>query len=160
MPPLTALLHTSNDALRLGRALEMLFPCDEILIVDHASTDSTRRLVRDYGARLVDSPHTTTPGDFLQLARHDWILCLQPTESISESLQATLFEWKLASPLTLAASAFSVFVRQETATGWLDIPAPETRLVPRNWPHWHGRLPVSEPSALALEGEILRFALP
>ena len=37
MPPFTALLHTHNDALRLGRALETLFAGSEILIVDHHS---------------------------------------------------------------------------------------------------------------------------
>ena len=53
MPPITALLHTKNDGLRLGRALEMLLPCAEILIVDHHSADATRRIAREYGARIV-----------------------------------------------------------------------------------------------------------
>jgi glycosyltransferase involved in cell wall biosynthesis len=53
MPPITALLHTTNDALRLGRALETLLPCAEIIIVDHHSADATRRIARDYGARIV-----------------------------------------------------------------------------------------------------------
>jgi glycosyltransferase involved in cell wall biosynthesis len=37
MPQLTALIHTHNDELRLGRALESLRPCDELLIFDHGS---------------------------------------------------------------------------------------------------------------------------
>jgi glycosyltransferase involved in cell wall biosynthesis len=53
MPPLTALLHTTNDALRLGRALETLLPCAELLIVDHHSTDATLRVARAYGARIL-----------------------------------------------------------------------------------------------------------
>ena len=47
MPPITALLHTMNDALRLGRTLEMILPCAEILIVDHRSA---RRNVAFYRA--------------------------------------------------------------------------------------------------------------
>jgi len=161
MPPITALLHTDNDALRLGRALEMLIPCDEILIVDHHSQDATCRIARQYGARIVPASQDAAPSHYLDLASHPWILCLQPTESITEGLQATLYEWAFPQRQGLqSTSAFSVFVKEETAAGWLTHPAPETRLVPRHWNQWRGRIPASEPSALALEGELLRFSLP
>jgi glycosyltransferase involved in cell wall biosynthesis len=160
MPPITALLHTANDALRLGRTLETLLPCSEILLIDHHSSDATRRIARQYGARIV-SAEADGARRYLDLARHDWILCLQPGESITESLQASLFEW---SAFTLAAfdgvAAFSLFVRQQTGEHWLHLPAPETRLIPRSWTRWHGLLPSNEPSAIPLEGELLRFDLP
>ncbi|MGA8764018.1 MAG: hypothetical protein WB562_14225 [Candidatus Sulfotelmatobacter sp.] len=161
MPPITALLHTENDALRLGRALEMLLPCDGILIVDHRSQDATCRIAREFGARVVPATNGVPASHYLDLVSHDWILCLQPTESITESLQVTLYEWKFLPPeMVPSAPAFSVFVREETANGWLDHPAPETRLVPRNWRQWRRRIPADEPSALVLEGELLRFTLP
>jgi glycosyltransferase involved in cell wall biosynthesis len=162
MPPITALLHTMNDALRLGRALEMLLPCNEILIVDHRSIDATRRIAREYGARVVTADDQDTANHYLGLARHDWILCLQPGESITEGLQASLFEWSAQSSHdeVSGGSAFAVFVREQTGDGWLELPAPETRLIPRSWALWRGRLPAHEPSAIALEGELLRFALP
>jgi glycosyltransferase involved in cell wall biosynthesis len=160
MPPITALLHTENDALRLGRALEVLLPCDEILIVDHHSQDATCRIAREYGARIVPADEATAARHYLDLASHDWILCLQPTESISEGLQATLYEWKFSPEGSPSAAAFSVFVREETAQGWLDHPAPETRLIPRDWNQWQERIPFSDASAIALEGELLRFSLP
>jgi len=165
MPPITALLHTKNDALRLGRALEMLLPCAEILIVDHHSADATRRIAREYGARIVAADGQATANHYLDLAHSDWILCLKPAESITEGLQASLFEWS-ATPShsgvgsDARGSAFSVFVREQTGDGWLELPVPETRLVPRSWALWQGRLPASEPSAIALQGELLRFALP
>src|SRR5437016_3583943 len=93
MPPITALLHTANDALRLGRTLELLLPCSEILIVDHHSADATRRVAREYGAHIVAADSHVTANHHLDSARHDWILCMQPGESITESLQASLFEW-------------------------------------------------------------------
>jgi glycosyltransferase involved in cell wall biosynthesis len=165
MPPITALLHTKNDALRLGRALEMLLPCTDIVIVDHHSTDATLRIAREYGARVVTADAHPAPDHYLDLARHDWVLCLDPAESISEGLQASLFEWSvlpiradMSSPAN--ESAFSMFVRQQTSEGWLQLPAPETRLIPRNWTRWEGRLPAREPSAVALQGELLRFAFP
>ncbi len=149
-----------NDTLRLGRALETLLPCAEILIVDHHSADATRRIARQYGARIVAADSQATARHYLDRARYDWILCMEPAESISEGLQASLFEWSaLPSRTVVNSRAFSVFVREQTGDRWLDIPEPETRLIPRNWPLWHGRLPAHEPSAVALEGELLRFAL-
>jgi hypothetical protein len=165
MPPITALLHTKNDALRLGRALEMLLPCTDIVIVDHHSADATLRVARQYGARVVAADGHPAADHYLDLARYDWILCLEPAESISEGLQASLFEWSVLpvradTSSAATGSAFSVFVRQQTSKGWLQLPAPETRLVPRGWTRWDGRLPAREPSAVALEGELLRFASP
>jgi hypothetical protein len=164
MPPITALLHTMNDALRLGRALETLLPCAEILIVDHHSADATRRIAREYGARIVAADGDAPANHYLNLASHDWIFCIQPAESITEGLQASLFEWS-ALPGHRVGSvtgglAFSLFVREQVGERWLHISQPETRLIPRSWPLWQGGLPAHEPFAIALEGELLRFALP
>jgi hypothetical protein len=161
MPPITALLHTKNDGLRLGRALEMLLPCAEILIVDHHSADATRRIAREYGARIVTAD-ASPANHYLKLASHDWILCLEPVESITESLQGSLFEWS-ALPNhgeVAGGTAFSVFVREQVGEQWLELPAPQTRLIPRAWASWQGRLPAHDPSAVALQGGILRFTLP
>ena len=161
MPPITALLHTANNALHLARTLEILLPCAEILIVDHRSTDATRRVAREYGTRLVASESDETENRYVDLARCDWILCMQPGESITEGLQASLFEWSALSSSGVAVGvAFSIFVREQTGEHWLELPAPETRLIPRSWTRWHGRLPAHEPSAVPLEGELLRFDLP
>jgi hypothetical protein len=165
MPPITALLHTMNDAPRLGRALETLLPCAEILIVDHHSADATRRIALEYGARIVSEGNHDTPSHYLALARYDWILCLNPGESITEALQASLFEWSApARPGVVVDvaddTAFSVFAREQTGEHWIELPVPETRLIPRTWNRWRGRLPAPEPSAIALEGELLRFAFP
>jgi hypothetical protein len=162
MPPITALLHTLNDGLRLGRTLEMLLPCAELLIVDHSSTDGTRCIAREYGARVVaaDSPEDTS--DYAKMARHDWILCMQPGESITEALQATLFEWSVLPSREVEGGVFSVSVRKQDGEDWLHLPAPEIRLIPRSWSHWRGRLPAHQDSASAipLDGEMLRFAFP
>jgi glycosyltransferase involved in cell wall biosynthesis len=157
MPAITALLHTENDALRVGRALETLRACDEILVVDHGSRDATLHVAREYGARILKAGGS--PTDYLQSARHDWILCLEPRESLTEALEASLYQWKLEAPQR-EESAFSVFLREETPGEWLSLPYPQTRLVPRNWNHWNGHLPAGDSTALTLEGELLRFLLP
>ena len=160
MPGITALIHTHNDALRIGRALEMLLPCDEILIVDHGSTDETLRLVRAYGARIVQAEASSDGSQYAAFAANDWILCLLPNESITERLQISLYEGEFAASPASISSGVSIPVREETAQGWLDLSAYETRLVPRTWTRWNDRLPTNEASSQALEGELLRFSLP
>jgi hypothetical protein len=173
MASVTALLHTENDALRLGRALETLYACDAILIVDHGSRDATLRIAREYGAKVVVANPSASPQDYLradavnstrsrQSAGPEWILCLDPRESLTEKLAASLFEWKSESfhTHTDQAPAFSVFVREETEQGWMQVPSAQTRLVPQNWNRWNRRFPVHDTSALTLEGELLRFVFP
>lgn len=156
MPRITALLHTLDDAFRVGRCLETLYACDDVIIFDHGSQDGTRAVAREYGARVVSAP-SGTPGDYCSRHLSEWILCLDARESLSEALSASLYEWKSEA---VAGSSFSVYVREETAEGWIENPAAETRLIPANWPHWQGKFPVNSPSAVALEGELLRFVLP
>jgi|SRR5271157_188828 len=170
MPTITALLHAENDALRLGRCLETLYPCDHIVVVDHGSRDATVRLALAYGARVSAALPGADPTRYVQSADlhfadlrsadPGWIFCLDPRESVSESLAASLYEWKLGAGNTPAAPAFSVFLREETEEGWVDVPVAQTRLVPPGWNRWEGRLPQSDPSALALSGELLRFVFP
>jgi glycosyltransferase involved in cell wall biosynthesis len=160
MPPITAVLHTRNDAQRLGRALETLFPCAEILIVDHHSTDATRRVARQYGARIISAENHAPATHYLAFARHDRLFCIAPTESITEGLQATLFEWSILLPENVEDRTFSISVREQTGETWRQLPAPETRLIPRSWSRWNGTLPASDPAAVRLDGELLRFALP
>jgi hypothetical protein len=162
MASITALLHTENDGLRVGRALETLYPCDDILIVDHGSRDSTVRLAHEYGARVVAATPGFSSQDYLQSARPGWILFLDPCESLTEKLAASLFEWKSEKfdAKVPAPPAFSVFLREETAQGWVEVPAAQTRLVPQSWRWWEGKYPIYEPSAPTLEGELLRFVFP
>jgi len=167
MPSITALLHTHNDAMRLGRCLETLYPCDQIVIIDHDSSDTTVRVAREYGAKVILAAKTIMwgplhkPGPleiFMSAAVPGWILCLDPRESVSESLAASLFELK--SQPTEETQPYSLFLREETAEGWLQHPAPQTRLVPPTWNNWEEALPSPEASALVLEGELLRFVFP
>lgn len=167
MASITALVHTHNDALRLGRALETLYACDEIVIVDRGSNDATLRIAREYGAKILRAARDASPADYIHtLASTEsntrWIFCLDARESLTEKLAASLFEWKSESlhAKAPAASAYSVYLREETAEGWVEVPAAQTRLVPSNWNQWRGHLPLQAPSAITLEGEVLRFVFP
>ena len=156
MPPITAVLLTKNDALRLGRCLETLYPCDHIIVVDHGSQDHTLSLAREYGARIVKAmPGVPRLGSYGSPGS-SWLLFLDPRESLSESLAASLYEWRWGGD---PHSPYSLFLREETAQGWSELPRAQTRLVPRNWDRWDGMLP-ADISCPALEGPLLRFAFP
>jgi len=159
MPGITAVLHTHNDALRLGRALETLCPCDEILIFDRSSDDGTLRIAREYGAKVISEYGDSDYAEALHIAKAHWILCLDPREALTEGLSAALFEWK-STVIPDLSSSFAVFQREETFAGWIQDPAPKTRLVPAGWRNWNRYFPVNDSSAVLLDGELLRFAFP
>jgi hypothetical protein len=159
MPAITALIHTNNDALRLGRALEMLYPCDEIFVIDHASRDATVDVAREYGARVVAVKAEVPAVPCVPRDPSAWILCLDPRESLTESLVASLYEWKTGQ-LPGGVSCFSVYLREETPQGWIVNPVAQTRLVPASWNRWEKLFPANDPAAVALEGELLRFVFP
>ena len=157
MREITAVVHTQDDALRIGRCLETLYPCDEIVIIDHGSKDGTLRVAQEYGARIMRALGGG-PELLPRQGRSGWILCLDARESLTESLAASLYEWK--TEVSGQQRAFSMFVREETAEGWIENPTPQTRLVPAVWDRWHGFFPANDASASALEGDLLRFVLP
>ena len=160
MPPITAILHTCNDAERLGRALESLRPCDELVVIDRGSTDATVRVAREYGARVRSAQSTPSPASYLASALHDWVLYLLPSESLTEGLEASLYEWKLYQAGDVASiPACSAFVREETRGGWSE-GRPSTRLIPKGWSDWDGDFPREVPNSTILQGDLLRFRLP
>lgn len=160
MPPIAAILRARNDALRLGRALESLRACDEIVILDHGSTDQTLRVAREYGARLIPMDPTQVWQHIIPTERCGWFLLLQPSEAISEGLEAALYEWKLRSESD-AAQVTSCFMalREEIPGGW-SAPTPITRLIPKDWHRWNGDFPQHDPQGMMLDGDLLRFRQP
>lgn len=157
MRRITALLHTKDDERRIGRCLETLYPCDDIVVVDHGSSDQTLRVAREYGAKVVAGKNGTCANDYVRGSESEWILCLDPHESLTESLAASLFDWK--SQNVTGDDAFAVRLREETSDGWVQDATAHTRLVPLTWRDWEGLFPVRRPSAV-LEGELLRFVFP
>ncbi|HZP22890.1 MAG TPA: hypothetical protein VFB04_05550 [Terriglobales bacterium] len=158
MPKITALLHTHNDALRLGRALDSLRPCDEVLIIDQESEDDTERIAREHGANFKKAIPGVTSGAYAMDAVHEWILCLRPNESLSDDLEAALFEWKERED-DPGVACYGVSVRQENGAGWEKLP-PEVRLVNRTRINWVGEMPSDQACGAVLNGDLLSFNQP
>jgi glycosyltransferase involved in cell wall biosynthesis len=169
MPKITAFLHTYNDAQRIGRTLDSLRAIDEVLVVDHGSTDDTIKIAREHGARIKEGVPGVNRGVYVIDAHNDWIFCILPNESLSEGLEASLFEWKqrVDEPLDHADkdanapfnNTYSVTIREETDDGWR-ILAAETRLINRKQINWSEAVPPNNEQSVKLAGELLRFSKP
>lgn len=159
MPGLTAILHTHNDALRIARAIESLRPCDEVLVVDHGSSDNTCRIAQAFGARVIAAAEGTLNHDF-QEAQHNWIFHLLPTESLSEALEASIHQWKMRDDVSIAEEmAYKVGIEEETASGWITR-TPEVRLTHRLFANRESANALVQAESTLLEGHLLRLSLP
>jgi len=158
MTKITALLYTRNDSLRLGRALDSLRPCDEVLVIDDNSEDDTVRVARENGAHIRTSIPGVTHGAYAMDASHDWILCLRPSEALSEELEASLLEWK-GQDQDESLACCEVTVREQNDHGWHQL-GPEVRLVNRKLLNWVEELPPNQHCDITLRGDLLRFRDP
>lgn len=158
MPRISALLHTHNDALYLGRAIESLRPCDEVLIIDNNSEDDTVQVARQYGAIVKSAIPGVTFGAYAMDTTHAWVLCLHPNETLSECLEASLFEWKNMEPQD-GVACYRISIREQNGHGWQNCP-PEVRLVNRKLMNWVGEMPANERCEMTLSGDLLSFHQP
>jgi glycosyltransferase involved in cell wall biosynthesis len=88
-PALSAVLITKNAEGLLEPCLSSLGFCDEILVVDSGSSDSTCEIARKFNARVIEK---TWQGFGRQKqfavdqARNDWVLCIDADEWVSTRL--------------------------------------------------------------------------
>jgi glycosyltransferase involved in cell wall biosynthesis len=101
---LSVVLITLNAAHQLEPCLQSARFADEIVLVDSGSTDGTAELAQRYGAR-VEQREWRGFGPQKQLAvslaSHDWVLCLDADERVSEDLRASI-QAALVSPAFVA----------------------------------------------------------
>lgn len=90
---LSACIITYNEADRIEACLESVSFCDEIIVVDSHSTDTTRELAASRGARVIerDWPGYRSQKQFaVASAGNDWVLCLDADERLSERLRGEI----------------------------------------------------------------------
>lgn len=152
---ISALIHTFNNQRSLGRVLDSLRPCDEVIVVDHGSEDETLKVAREHGARVIAAVPGVDRGAYSQDARNQWVLCLLPQEALADELEASLFEWSEAEHKD-SEMGFNVAIREQNGTGWKTLPA-EMRLANRSEVNWIGDMPPAIAQAPVLAGHILRI---
>ena len=91
--PLSVAIITRNAASQLGGCLASVAFADEVVVVDSGSTDGTIELARRHGARVIAKewlgfgPQKQFAVDS---ASHDWVLCLDADEKLSEDLRDSI----------------------------------------------------------------------
>jgi len=153
---LSCLLHARNDERCIGRSLESLRVCDEIVVVLHESRDQSRSIALEYGANVIVADPGKCWQDYAARCKHDWILCLRPDETVSEVLEVELYLWKEAESAEFAG--YRIAFREETPAGWQSRPA-ELRLVNRRKVSWSSELPASVSAIDSFSGELQRLRI-
>ena len=90
---LSTVIITHNAAAQLGDCLASVAFCDEVLIIDSGSTDDTVALARSSGARVIEQAwlgYGPQKHFGVQQAAHDWVLCVDADERVSEPLRLSI----------------------------------------------------------------------
>ena len=107
--PFSVVIITKNATTQLAACLESASFADEIVVIDSGSTDGTAELAVERGARVIQKEWLGFGRQkqfAVAAARHDWVLCLDSDERVSEALRASI-QAALATPAAPITSAFT-----------------------------------------------------
>jgi glycosyltransferase involved in cell wall biosynthesis len=94
---LSACIITLNEADRIEACLRSVDFCDEAIVVDCHSSDATRELATQFGARVIErdwAGYRSQKQFAVEAAQHDWVLCVDADERVSEPLRAEIVALK------------------------------------------------------------------
>lgn len=160
--PLTAVIITLNAASQIGPCIDSVKFCDEVLVVDAGSTDATVQIAQMQGARVVHQEwlgYGPQKRFAVSLAMHDWVLCIDADEQVSERLRGNIID-ELKAP---RAQAYEMPRCNRFMGRWLKhgegYPDWSLRLFNRRFAGWsddriHEKV-VSNVPALRLQGDLL-----
>lgn len=83
------------------RVIESLRCCDEIIVLDSGSNDRTVELATNLGARVIEASwhgYAAQKNIAANFAKYDWVLSLDADESLSEALEAEIWQIKKNGP--------------------------------------------------------------
>jgi glycosyltransferase involved in cell wall biosynthesis len=101
-PALSAVLITKNAGGQLQACLSSLGFCDEIVIVDSGSSDSTLEIARRFNARVIQHDWMGFGRQkqyAVDQAANNWVLCIDADERVSPRLAASITQ-ALSKPAT------------------------------------------------------------
>lgn len=141
---ISATIITFNEAENVRAACESVAWADEIVVVDSRSTDRTREIAAECGARVIerDWPGFAAQKQFAaEAASHDWVFSLDADERVTKELRASIQtlreadESRLAEGYRVARRSFYMG-RWIRGGGWY--PDYQLRLYDRRRGRWEG----------------------
>lgn len=141
---ITATIITFNEADNIREACLSVAWADEILVVDSESTDATREIAVECGARVINR---AWPGFAAQKqfasdeASHSWILSLDADERVTDELRASIEKLKQADESQLA-DGYRIARRSRYMGRWIRgggwYPDYQLRFYPKTRGRWEG----------------------
>lgn len=108
-PGISAVVICFNEEDNIGRCLESLKWCDEIIVVDSFSTDRTLEICSRYTDRIIQRPwkgYVDQVFFAISQAKRDWVLLLDADEQVSTELRKEIGE--ALGRVEAGAAAFSM----------------------------------------------------
>src|SRR5579862_8694526 len=102
MPAISATIITRNESANVARAIRSLACADEVVVIDSNSTDGTREIASQLGARVIAHAFEgfAAQKNFAsEQAQYDWVLSLDADEELDPQAQAAVRNWKCNEPL-------------------------------------------------------------
>jgi len=141
MAKITAVIITKNEAHNIAKCLSALQSVtDDMLVVDSFSTDKTKAIAEENGARVIQKEwegYAKAKNYANSKAYHDWILSVDADEVLSNELIKTIQKLRVASGTVYALDRINNFCGQWIKhSGWY--PDWKVRLFNRNEVYWVG----------------------
>lgn len=168
MIQLSVAIITLNEEKKIGQCLGSVREiADEIIVVDSFSTDRTREICEEFGARFIQNPfqgHIEQKNFAFSQCKGDYILSLDADEALDCELQESLKKLK-ASP---EAQAYSFNRLTNYAGQWIHhcgwYPDTKLRFVKNKTAKWEGTNPhdilvySGDEKVVHLKGDILHYS--
>ena len=166
-PRISACIIAFNEADRISDCLASLAFCDEMVVVDSYSTDDTAAMAAARGARVLQRAFDgfRSQKDFcVAQAHHDWVLCLDADERVSDELRSAIIAARDAGFVGAAgyrfarlSDYFGRFLRHGNA-----YPDRVLRLFDRRRGGWRGKREIHEAASVEgpvalLRGDLIHF---
>ena len=87
---LSACIIAYNEADRIAQCIRSVAFCDEVIVVDSFSTDSTRSIAESFGGVVINKKwlgYGAQKEFAIRSANNDWVLCIDADERVSEELR-------------------------------------------------------------------------
>jgi len=158
-PGISACVLTHNSAAFIKECLSSLKFCDEIIVIDDDSSDQTRKITKEYGARVFKK---SLHGDYasqrnfgLKIAKFEWVLFIDSDELVPIALKKEII--KKVKNVNPSVAAFDCR-RDDYFLGHLLQHGPAAtnyfiRLLRKNDASWT----VSQPERVIANGQVLHL---